>query len=118
MDPIESCIDTSGDEFKENFEHYQKLVKNLKEKIATVAKGGKERIKLHKSRKKMLARERIDALLDPDTPFIEFNPLAAFNMYDNKSPGAGIVTGIGTVHGREVVIMANDATVKGEHIFR
>ncbi len=118
MDPIESRIDTSGDEFKENFEHYQKLVKDLKEKIAITAKGGgEERIKLHKSRKKMLARERIDALLDPDTPFMEFNPLAAFNMYDNKSPGAGIVTGVGTVHGREVVIVANDATIKGGTYF-
>jgi len=114
MDVIESNIDTSGKEYKENFTHYRKLVKDFKGKIAVAAKGGgDEKIKLHKSRKKMLARERIDALLDPDTPFIEFNHLAAYDMYDNRSPCAGIVTGIGIIHGNEVVIVANDATVTG-----
>jgi acetyl-CoA carboxylase carboxyltransferase component len=114
VDVIESRIDTSSKEFKENFAHYEKLVKDLKEKIAIAAKGGgEEKIRLHKSRGKMLARERIEALLDPDTPFMEFNPLAAYNMYDNRAPGAGIITGVGIVHGREVVIVANDATVTG-----
>jgi len=114
MDVIESHIDTSSKVYKENFAHYEKLVKDFKDKIAVAAKGGgEEKIKLHKSRNKMLVRERIDMLLDPDTPFIEFNSLAAFNMYDNKAPCAGIVTGIGIVHGREVVIVANDATVTG-----
>ena len=114
MDVIESAIDTSKKEFKENYDHYEKLVKNLKENITKAQKGGgEEKIKLHKSRNKMLVRERIDALLDPDTPFMEFNPLAAYGMYKNKAPCAGIVTGIGIVHGREVVIVANDATVTG-----
>ena len=114
MDVIESNIDTSSKDFKENFKHYELLVDDLKEKIAFAQKGGgDEKIKLHKSRNKMLARERIDALLDPDTPFMEFNPLAAFEMYNNKAPCAGIVTGIGIIHGREVVIIANDATVSG-----
>ncbi|MDH7517469.1 MAG: carboxyl transferase domain-containing protein [Candidatus Thermoplasmatota archaeon] len=114
MDVIESRVDTGSKEYKENFAHYEKLVKDLKQKIAMVSKGGgEEKIKLHKSRNKMLVRERIEALLDPDTPFMEFNPLAAFDMYDNNSPCAGIVTGIGIVHGREVVIVANDATVTG-----
>ncbi|HEC94438.1 MAG TPA: methylcrotonoyl-CoA carboxylase, partial [Thermoplasmatales archaeon] len=114
MDVIESRIDTSSKEFKENYAHYEKLVNDLKSKIAAVAKGGgEEKIKLHKSRGKMLARERIEALLDPDTPFMEFNPLAAYDMYDNKAPAAGIITGIGIVHGREVVVIANDATVTG-----
>ena len=114
MDIIESNIDTSGKEYKENFTHYEKLVKDFKGKVAIAAKGGgDEKIKLHKSRKKLLARERIDALLDPDTPFMEFNSLGAFGMYDDKAPCAGIVTGIGIIHGREVVIVANDATVSG-----
>ena len=114
MEIIESTIDTSSKEYKENFAHYEKLAKDMKEKITHAMKGGgDEAVKLHKSRKKMLARERIDALLDPETPFIEFNTLAAYDMYENKAPAAGIVTGIGIIHGREVVIVANDATVTG-----
>jgi acetyl-CoA carboxylase carboxyltransferase component len=114
MDVIDSNIDTSSKEYEENFNHYDKLVNNLKEKIKIAQKGGgEEKIKLHKSRNKMLARERIDTLLDPDTPFMEFNTLGAFGMYKDKAPSAGIVTGIGIVHGREVVVIANDATVSG-----
>ena len=114
MDAIDSKIDINSQEFKENKEHYLKMIADLKEKIGWArAGGGEERIKLHKSRNKMLARERIDALLDPDTPFLELNPLAALGMYNNGAPGAGVVTGIGIVHGREIMIIANDATVKG-----
>lgn len=114
MDVIETSVDTSNKEFKENYTRYERLVKNLKENISKVQMGGgKEKIELHKSRNKMLARERIDSLLDPDTPFMEFNPLAAYGMYKDKAPCAGIVTGIGIIHGREVVIVANDATVTG-----
>jgi len=114
MDVIESNINTSSKEFKENFNHYEKLVTDLKKEIAIASKGGDEdKIKLHRSRNKILARERIDALLDPDTPFMEFNTLAAHGMYKNRAPCAGIVTGIGIVHGREVIIVANDATVTG-----
>ncbi len=114
MDIIESNIDISSKDYKESSKHYELLIKDFKEKIAIVQKGGgEEKIKLHKSRNKMLARERIDALLDPDTPFMEFNSLAAFGMYNDKAPCAGIVTGIGIIHGREVVIVANDATVSG-----
>jgi acetyl-CoA carboxylase carboxyltransferase component len=114
MDIIESSIDTSSKEYSENFKHYELLVKDLKQKIGEFQKGGgEEKIKLHKSRNKMLARERIEALVDPDTPFMEFNPLAGFGMYNNKAPCAGIITGIGLIHGREVVIIANDATVSG-----
>ena len=118
MDVIETNIDTSGKEFKENFERYKNLVNDLKEKISLISKGGGEKnIDLHKSRNKMLARERIEALIDPDSPFMELSTFAAFNMYDNAAPGAGMVTGIGIVHGREVVIIANDATVKGGTYF-
>ncbi|MBN2603348.1 MAG: methylcrotonoyl-CoA carboxylase [Candidatus Thermoplasmatota archaeon] len=114
MDSIESQLDTSSKDYKANFSSYEKLVKDLKGKISIASKGGgEEKIKLHKSRNKLLARERIDSLLDPDTPFMEFNTLAAYNMYQNKSPCAGIITGIGIIHDREVVIVANDATVTG-----
>jgi len=114
MDIIESSIDVKGKEFKENHAHYEKIVKQLKADISKAQKGGgEEKIKIHKSRNKMLARERIDALIDPDTPFMEFNPLAAYGMYDDNAPSAGIVTGIGLIHGREAVIVANDATVTG-----
>ncbi|MDG6228527.1 MAG: carboxyl transferase domain-containing protein [Candidatus Thermoplasmatota archaeon] len=114
MDIIESSIDVTGKEFKENHAHYEKIVKQLKADISKAQKGGgEEKIKIHKSRNKMLARERIDALIDPDTPFMEFNPLAAYGMYDDNAPSAGIVTGIGLIHGREAVIVANDATVTG-----
>jgi len=114
MDSIESNIDISDKDFKENYKHYELLVKDLKDKISLAQKGGgEEKIKLHKERNKMLARERIEALIDPDTPFIEFNTLAAYGMYEDKAPCASIVTGIGLIHGREVVIVANDATVTG-----
>ena len=114
MDVIESNIDSSDKEFNENYKYYELLVKDLKDKITLFqVGGGDEKIKLHKSRNKMLARERIEALVDPDTPFMEFNPLAGFDMYNNKAPCVGIVTGIGLIHGREVVIIANDATVSG-----
>jgi acetyl-CoA carboxylase carboxyltransferase component len=118
MESIESQIDVNGAEFKENRDHYLKLVADLKEKIGWAkAGGGAESVKLHKSRNKMLARERIDALLDPDSPFLELSSLAALGMYDNAAPCAGIVTGIGLVHDREVMIIANDATVKGGTYF-
>ncbi len=114
MDVLESKIDTSSEEYKKNYEKYEQLVDHLKSKISWAMKGGgDERIELHKSRGKMLARDRIDALLDPGTPFMEFNSLAAYGLYDDNAPAAGIVTGIGIVHGREIVVVANDATVKG-----
>ncbi|MCK5024875.1 MAG: methylcrotonoyl-CoA carboxylase, partial [Thermoplasmata archaeon] len=118
MDVIDNKIDPNSQEFKENKEHYLKMIADLKEKIEWAqAGGGSEQIELHKSRNKMLARERIDALLDPDSPFLELNPLAALGMYKNRAPCASVVTGIGIVHGREVMIIANDATVKGGTYF-
>ncbi len=118
MDILDSRINTDSTEFRENFEHYQRLVDDLKEKIATVQMGGGEkRIELHRSRGKMLARERIEAIIDPNTPFLELSTLAGHDMYNNAAPGAGMVTGIGLVHGREVMFVANDATVKGGTYF-
>ena len=113
MDRIESKIKTNSPEFQENAAHMAGLVQTLKKEVATAQLGGSEAAReRHKTRGKMLARERIEALVDPNTPFLELSPLAAHGMYDSP-PSAGIVTGIGMVHGRETVIVSNDATVKG-----
>ena len=94
------------------------LVAELRERTAQVARGGGEKaIERHRSRGKLPARERIDRLVDPGTAFLELNALAAWELYDGEAPSAGIVTGIGVVEGRECVIVANDATVKGGSYF-
>lgn len=113
MEVIQTNISADSPDFKENKNHYLRLVADLNEKLKIVKEGNKEAKELHKSRGKLLARERVIALLDEDTPFLEFSPLAAWDMYNNEAPSAGIITGIGVIHGREVVIIANDATVKG-----
>ena len=111
---IESKVDTKSKEYKENFEHMKKVVAEYKERLAQVQEGGPPKYReLHKSRGKLLPRERIEKLFDRNTPFLELTPLAANGMYDNEAPGAGIITGIGVVHGREILVVANDATVKG-----
>jgi 3-methylcrotonyl-CoA carboxylase beta subunit len=90
------------------------LVEELRERTARVRLGGSESARAkHTGRGKMLARDRVDALLDPGSPFLELSPLAAYGMYDDAVPGAGIVTGIGRIEGRDCVVVANDATVKG-----
>jgi 3-methylcrotonyl-CoA carboxylase beta subunit len=95
-------------------EQHEKLVTQLRERLRERALGGSQQSRdRHVSRGKLLPRERIERLLDPGSPFLEIAPLAAEEMYDGDSPGAGIITGIGRVRGREVVIVANDATVKG-----
>src|SRR5437879_8194173 len=94
------------------------LVAELRERAAAVARGGGERaLERHRERGKLPARERIDRLVDPGTAFLELNALAAWDVYENQAPSAGIVTGIGVVEGRECVIVANDATVKGGTYF-
>src|SRR5437588_5487878 len=94
------------------------LVAELRERTAQAAAGGGERaVERHRSRGKLLARERIDRLVDPGTAFLELNALAAWELYDGQAPSAGIVTGIGVVEGQECVIVANDATVKGGSYF-
>jgi acetyl-CoA carboxylase carboxyltransferase component len=96
----------------------QALVEELRERSSRVAAGGGERaVERHRSRGKLLARERIDRLVDPGTAFLELGALAAWELYDDEAPSAGIVTGIGVVEGRECVIVANDATVKGGSYF-
>ena len=95
-------------------DEHRRLVGELNAKLAAAALGGNERAReRHVSRGKLLPRDRVDRLLDPGTPFLELAPLAAGGMYGDESPGAGIITGIGRVSGRECVIVANDATVKG-----
>lgn len=114
MDIINCHIDTKSEEFQSNVTSYQRILKDLKEKLAEVhAGGGKAAVERHKKRKKLLARERIDLLVDKGTPFLELSALAAYNQHHNQFPSAGIVTGIGVIHGREAVIVSNDATVKG-----
>lgn len=114
MYKIESKINPDSLEFKENYQAMEEAVKVLKERLAQVKKGGPEYMhKKHKERGKLFVRERLRLLLDPDTPFLELSPLAAWDMYDNEHPSAAIITGIGVVHGREVMIVAHDATVKG-----
>jgi len=96
----------------------QKMLNEYKKKLEKVKEGGPSKyIELQKSRGKMLARERLDKLFDRNSPFLELNALAAHDMYDNQAPGASMVTGVGVVHGREVLVIANDATVKGGTYF-
>ena len=111
---IQSKIDTSSPEFQKQKEEYLAILKTFKERLALATKGGSEKAVLrHKKRGKLLPRERINLLVDKNTPFIELSALAAYGLYNNEFPSAGIVTGIGVIHGKEVMIIANDATVKG-----
>jgi acetyl-CoA carboxylase carboxyltransferase component len=111
---IETHIDRTSPLFQENTAYFQQLIDQLQQRIEQVQQGGgSDAVARHRKRNKLLARERIQLLCDPDTPFLELSPLAAWDMYDNEAPSAGIVTGIGLVEGQECLIVANDATVKG-----
>jgi acetyl-CoA carboxylase carboxyltransferase component len=104
--------------FARRHERMVHLVDELRQRTSAVAGGGGERaVERHRARGKLTARERIDRLVDPDSSFLELNALAAWDLYDGAAPSAGIVTGIGVVEGRECVIVANDATVKGGSYF-
>ncbi len=114
MSTIKSLLSPNSDEFKKNVDAYEELVEELRGRMNEAQRGGSEKSReRHKERGKMPVRDRIDSLLDPDTAFLELSPLAAYGMYDGEVPAAGIVTGIGRVSGRECMIVANDATVKG-----
>jgi acetyl-CoA carboxylase carboxyltransferase component len=114
MELIESHLETSSDEFKANAAHQKALAAELKEKLAAAKQGGgADLVKRHTSRGKLFVRERVDRLLDPGSAFLELSPLAAHGLYDGEAPCAGIVTGVGIVGGRTVMVVANDATVKG-----
>src|SRR5437660_7973654 len=118
MAVLSSQIERESDVFRRRSERMTALVEELRERTAQVARGGGERaVERHRARGKLTARERIDRLVDPDSAFLELSTLAAWDLYDGAAPGAGIVTGIGVVEGRECVIVANDATVKGGTYF-
>ena len=115
---IESKVDTKSPDYRRNLEEMSRVVAEYKARLAMVREGGPAKSReLHKSRGKLLVRERLDRLFDPRTPFLELSPLAATGQYEDEAPGAGMVTGIGVVHGREVLVVANDATVKGGTYF-
>ena len=117
MTVLSSQVEAS-DAFDERRARMEELVEELRERTAQVTRGGGEKaLEKHRSRGKLTARERIDRLLDPDTAFLELSALAAWELYDGQAPGAGIVTGIGVIEGRECVLVANDATVKGGTYF-
>jgi acetyl-CoA carboxylase carboxyltransferase component len=114
MEILESQIDPQDEQFQQNAALNRTLVEELRSRLAQVRQGGDESARRqHLDKGKLLVRDRIDRLLDPGSPFLELSPLAAWEMYDNAAPAAGIVTGIGRVSGRECMIVANDATVKG-----
>jgi 3-methylcrotonyl-CoA carboxylase beta subunit len=112
--PLHSSIDPSSQDFARNAEAMRALVADLREKLAQVAGGGGEASRnRHTARGKMLARERVDLLVDPGSAFLELSPLAAYGLYGGDVHSASVVTGVGRISGRECVIVANDATIKG-----
>ena len=114
MPRLPTFIDPASAEFRANEKAMRALVADLRETTAAARQGGSEAARSrHAARNKMLARDRVDALLDAGAPFLELSPLAARGVYEDEVPAAGIVTGIGRVQGRECMIVANDATVKG-----
>jgi len=114
MPTIKSQIDTNTTQFHANVKNMRALVEDLKTELKSVFTGGSEKSReKHVARGKLLPRERIKLLIDKDTTFLEFSALAAHGIYDNQIPSAGIITGIGLIHGQETIIVANDATVKG-----
>jgi acetyl-CoA carboxylase carboxyltransferase component len=114
MATITSRVDPGSEEYRHNREWMEGLVAQLRQRLREAALGGgEEALRRHTGRGKLPVRERVRCLLDPASPFLELSPLAAWDMYDGDAPAAGIVTGIGSVQGRELLVVANDATVKG-----
>ncbi len=118
MPPIETLADTRSDAFRANAAHMASLVAALRQEVDRVREGGGVRAReRHVGRGKLLPRDRVRALIDPGSPFLELSQLAAHGMYNNEVPAAGVITGVGRVMGRECVVVANDATVKGGTYF-
>lgn len=114
MQTLKSQINPNSKEFQDSKKAYMALMSRYRESMAlSMQGGGAIAVEKHKKRHKLLARERIDQLIDKNTPFLELSPMAAFDTYNNDFPSAGIITGIGIIQGREAMIVANDATVKG-----
>ncbi|HTR03009.1 MAG TPA: carboxyl transferase domain-containing protein [Thermoanaerobaculia bacterium] len=116
MEQLPTRVDTGSAEFSSRARAMEELVGALKGELAKARQGGAGRAR-HAEQKKMFVRDRVDALLDPGAAFLELSPLAAHGLYDGEAPGAGLVTGVGRVAGREVMVVANDATVKGGTYF-
>ena len=118
MRVLKTSLVTTSEEFKRHHAHYESRVADLKKYLGQAQAGGPaDAVALHKKRGKLTARERVAALLDPDSPWLELSALAAFGMYEDHVPSAGLITGMGYVSGRPCVIAANDATVKGGTYF-
>ncbi|MEY8204871.1 MAG: carboxyl transferase domain-containing protein [Bermanella sp.] len=114
MSKFVSKINVNSATYLENYAYHQSLAATLRTRISTVVDGGRDKVlQRQRARKKLLPRERIDLLVDPCTPFLEFSTLAAYDQYGGSVHGAGIVTGIGIVQDTQVVIIANDSTIKG-----
>src|SRR5438093_6025379 len=114
MPEIRCKVNPSSEEFQANAAAMAALVADLRAKVERAAQGGEQSARAkHVDRGKLLPRERLRMLLDPGSPFLELSQLAAFGMYGDEAPGAGIITGVGRVSGRECVVVVNDATVKG-----
>ena len=114
MAKIESRINPSSDKYQSNFDYHKGLADDLDSVLAEIRKmGPSKRIEKHKARGEKTARERIENLKDPNIEFVEFSALAAYQVYDDTIPAAGIITGLISIHGRQCVVVANDATVKG-----
>ena len=114
MDRLPTRVERSGPDWQRRREHNLALAADLKERLAAVKEGGGGKyVERHRARNKMLPRERIAEICDPGSPFLELSSLAANGLYDGKAHSAGIITGIGVIHGRECLFVANDATVKG-----
>src|SRR5512138_783672 len=114
MNVLESQIRPRAAEFQASAAAMRALVEDLRAKVREVALGGGQAARdKHTARGKLLPRDRVERLLDPGAPFLEVGQLAALGMYDGQAPSAGIITGVGRIHGVECMVIANDATVKG-----
>src|SRR5204862_3881020 len=113
MEILESSLDTGSAEFKDRKAHHESLARDLRERLEAARQRDPDSLRKHTGRGKLYVRDRIERLIDAGTAFLELSPLAATGMYDGQAPSAGLLTGIGRVSGREVMVVANDATVKG-----
>jgi acetyl-CoA carboxylase carboxyltransferase component len=118
LNVLPSHVNTGSADFKANYARYQELLADLRNQLAKLpGEESSPELARHRKRNKLLPRERIDRLVDPDTPFLELSPMAAHGLHGGDIRSAGVVTGIGSIHGKECMIVANDATVKGGTYF-
>ena len=116
MDRLPTRVNRADSEYQMRKEHNLALISTLRQRLDTASNGGGGKyVDRHRGRGKLLPRERIERIIDPGTAFLELSPLAAYDLYDGRAHSAGIVTGVGMVHGRECLFVANDATVRAVH---